>query len=210
MKTPTVNCHDFYITALEEVSIAEDRSQHLHTIALAIVDEIKLHKKVALNFICTHNSRRSQLAQVWSYYLASYYSLPIVSYSGGTEVTAFHRNTLQTLRDAGFDFKLKNFSHLNPLYDIRFSSNVKPLVGFSKLYDDPMHTLPFMAITTCTSADENCPFIPNAIARFHLPFIDPKHSDGTDHQEATYNKTNAIIAAEIGYLFKRVKKALED
>ena len=41
--------------------------------------------KVNLVFICTHNSRRSQLAQVWSYVASKYYKLDnIMTFSGGT------------------------------------------------------------------------------------------------------------------------------
>jgi len=63
-------------------------------------------------------------------------------------------------------------------------------------------------ITTCDSADENCPFIPEAIHRFHLPYTDPKHSDNTPNQSETYLKTNKEIAAQIYFLFKEIKAAL--
>ena len=64
---------------------------------------------VNINFICTHNSRRSQLGQVWSFFAANYFNLPINAFSGGTEVTAFHRNTVKTLTDVGFKFDVESF-----------------------------------------------------------------------------------------------------
>jgi arsenate reductase len=63
-----------------------------------------------------------------------------------------------------------------------------------------------MAITTCNNADINCPFIPTASHRFHLPFVDPKHSDGSDTQEETYLQTSQQIAGEIYFIFSEVKK----
>ena len=65
-----------------------------------------------------------------------------------------------------------------------------------------------MVLTTCNNADKNCPFIPEAIHRFHLPYVDPKHSDKTSIQDETYLKTSAVIAAQIYYLFKEIKRLL--
>ena len=125
-----------------------------------------------------------------------------------TEVTAFHRNTLQTLQKTGFNFKLKDFSHQNPIYEITAEGSRKSILGFSKLFDDELNLTPFIAITTCNNADENCPFIPTASNRFHLPFVDPKVSDDTEDQEKTYLKTNAIIASELYAVFKEVARLI--
>ena len=159
-----------------------------------------------LNFICTHNSRRSQLAQVWGFFAAEYFNLNIYSYSGGTEVTAFFLNTVKTLQKVGFTFNLQNFSHQNPKYVITFEGSSKSILGFSKRFDHQENKNPFIAITTCNNADTNCPLIPEAILRFHLPFVDPKSSDGLDNQDETYLKINQQIAAEIYYIFSEIKK----
>jgi arsenate reductase len=74
------------------------------------------------------------------------------------------------------------------------------------LYSNPINVEPFIAVTTCNNADKNCPFIPTASHRFHLPFVDPKHSDGTDEQEETYLQTNKQIAGEVYFIFSEVKK----
>ena len=158
-----------------------------------------------INFICTHNSRRSQLGQVWSFFAANYFKLNINALSGGTEVTAFHGNTVKTLTEVGFKFDIKEFSHTNPTYRISFDENKSSLLGFSKIYDDDENKTPYIVLTTCNNADENCPFIPEASARFHLPYTDPKHSDDSIEQEATYLQTSKIIAAEIYFLFNEIK-----
>ena len=158
-----------------------------------------------LNFICTHNSRRSQFGQVWAFFAAEYFKLNIHAFSGGTEVTAFFKNTVQTLESEGFHFKLVDFSHQNPKYSISFEGTDKTILGFSKLFDDAQNLNPFIAITTCNRADENCPFIPSATHRFHLPFVDPKFSDETEAAHKTYEKTSQQIAGELFYIFTKVR-----
>lgn len=206
IKTQTISTENFFENAVKKVILSEDRKKLLLRIAESIAKEYSVNEIVNLNFICTHNSRRSQLGQAWGFYAAHYFNLNIKSYSGGTEVTAFYRNTVKTLQKVGFTFQLEDFSHQNPKYQISFSGTKKSILGFSKLYNDPENGEPFMAITTCDSADKNCPFIPTASHRFHLPFIDPKHSDGTPNQEDVYLQTNRQIAAEIYAIFSQVKK----
>lgn len=194
----------FFEEAIKEVKITKKRVILLKSIAKKI-NEIS-DKSIYLNFICTHNSRRSQLSQIWAYFAANYFNLPqIQSYSGGTAITVFFRNTVKTLQSVGFTFNISEFNHQNPKYEICFDKKVKPLLGFSKLYDDVINSEPYIAITTCNDADENCPFIPNALLRFHLPFNDPKEYDNTKFAQEAYLKANRQIAAEIFILFKEIK-----
>ena len=206
LNTSAVSLENFFESAYKKTNLTEERKNVLSKIATAITQEYDSHKIVNLNFICTHNSRRSQLGQVWSFFAANYFNLNINAFSGGTEVTAFYRNTVKTLQKVGFEFKLTNFSHQNPIYQISFKSAKNTILGFSKLYSDPINIEPFMAITTCNNADINCPFIPTASHRFHLPFVDPKHSDGTSSQEETYLQTSRQIAGEVYFIFSEVKK----
>lgn len=198
---------DFFETSQQNIVIDDTRKDLLVKIANKITANYN-NGIVNINFICTHNSRRSQLGQVWSFFAADYFNLPINAFSGGTEVTAFHRNTVKTLTEVGFKFEVVEFSHTNPTYKIFFSDDKPPLIGFSKLYDHPENKTPYFVLTTCNNADENCPFIPEAIERFHVPYIDPKHSDDTDSQDETYLKTSEIIAAQMYYLFNKVKTLL--
>lgn len=204
--TIVTSTENFFKTALKKVKLEDDRKELLLKIADKIADELEISGLVNLNFICTHNSRRSQLAQTWGFFAASFFNLHIKSYSGGTEVTAFYRNTVKTLQKVGFSFQLKDFSHQNPKYVISFDGSKKSITGFSKRYDHPENKQPFFAITTCNSADAKCPFIPEALQRFHLPFVDPKFSDGTEAADAEYLKTNIQIAAEMYFIFSEVKK----
>jgi arsenate reductase len=206
LSTSTISVENFFANAYKKATISDERKTLLLKISDAVSKEYTLNKEVNLNFICTHNSRRSQLGQVWSFYAAHYFKLNINAFSGGTEVTAFYRNTVKTLQKVGFEFQLTDFSHQNPTYQISFKGTKKAVLGFSKFYSNPINKEPFMAITTCNNADVNCPFIPTASHRFHLPFVDPKHADGSDIQEETYLETSQQIAAEVYLIFSEVKK----
>lgn len=205
INTSNNSTENFFKNASKQVKISEDREKLLLTIAKEITAVLKKNKVVNLNFICTHNSRRSQLGQVWSFFAAHYFQLNINAFSGGTEVTAFFRNTVKTLQNVGFDFSVVDFSHQNPTYKISFKNSEKSILGFSKRFDYEINPEPFIAITTCNNADKNCPFIPTASHRFHLPFVDPKVSDNTDLQDETYLNTSKQIAAEIYFIFYNVK-----
>lgn len=208
IKTQPISTRDFFETAQKNITLSENRKNLLNRIAETIAKEYSINEIVHLNFICTHNSRRSQLGQVWAFYAAQYFNLNIHAFSGGTEVTAFFRNTVKTLQKAGFTFQLEDFSHQNPKYRIYFPGAKESIIGFSKLYDDKVNIEPYMVLTTCDSADKNCPFIPSATYRFHLPFVDPKHSDDSENYEEVYLQTNRQIAAEIYFIFSKVKKYL--
>lgn len=207
LKTNPKKLKDFFETSQQNIVIDANRKKLLLKIANKIAANYN-NDNVNINFICTHNSRRSQLGQVWSFYAADYFNLPVTAFSGGTEVTAFHRNTVKTLTEVGFKFDVDEFSHTNPIYRISFCNDKPSLVGFSKLYDNATNKTPYFVLTTCNSADENCPFIPEAIDRFHVPYVDPKHSDDTASQDETYLKTSEIIAAQMYFLFNEIKKLL--
>ncbi|WOC39919.1 hypothetical protein [Polaribacter sp. HL-MS24] len=208
LKTSTTSLQNFFENSYATLSISKERSELLNNIANTLAAIYQKEGTVNLNFICTHNSRRSQFGQVWSYYAAAYFELNINAFSGGTEVTAFFKNTVNTLQSEGFEFELLNFSHENPKYSISFKDAKKSILGFSKLFDDPENLHPFIAVTTCNNADENCPFIPTASHRFHLPFVDPKFSDDSQDQDAIYEKTSQQIAGEVYYIFTKMKSKL--
>lgn len=205
----TTKIQKFFENSYSKGKISEERKTLLITIAEK-THNVLMHtnSSIHLNFICTHNARRSQLAQIWSYYAALYFELQHVkTYSGGTSITSFHRNTIKSLQKSGFHFNIATFNHQNPKYLINFDENTEPpLLVYSKLYDDAHNSEPCIAITTCCNAEEICPFIPNAIWRFHLPFSDPKKFDGTKKEEKAYLNTNQQIATEIFFLFNELKK----
>lgn len=208
LKTSTVSIENFFENAFKKANIADDRKKNISTIAKAISIEISTNKVVNLNFICTHNARRSQFVQVWSFFAANYFNLNIHAFSGGTEVTTVYRSTIKTLQKIGFEFQINDFSHQNPKYQITFKGARNTLLGFSKLYSNPINTIPFMAITTCNNADKNCPFIPTASHRFYLPFEDTEYAKEAENKEEVNLEINKKIASEIYFLFSEIKKLL--
>lgn len=209
IKTEAIKTKVFFENSYSNHTISEDRKELLSKISNKIVETSQSDNTVSLNFICTHNSRRSQLGQVWSFFAANYFELPIHALSGGTEVTAFYRSTVKTLKDVGFSFHVEEFSHSNPVYQISFEGTTDHVLGFSKTYDHQINKGPYIAITTCDSADENCPFIAEAIHRFHLPYKDPKYADNTPEQDQAYLETSKVVAAEMFYIFSKVKETLQ-
>jgi arsenate reductase len=161
---------------------------------------------IHLNFICTHNSRRSHIAQIWAQLAAYFYGVnDVTCFSGGTEATAFNRRAVQAMETAGFKITI-NQDGANPVYDVRYASNAPTLTVFSKKYDDEFNPKKdFAAIMTCSHADENCPLVLGAVKRITLTYNDPKDFDGTPLESAKYSERVHEIGKEILYALSRVK-----
>lgn len=161
-------------------------------------------ESLQLNFICTHNSRRSQFAQVWAQIAANHYGVSLQSYSGGVEITACNPRTVAALERAGIGLS-KESESANPHYRFSEPEGMTALILFSKLYDDPINPKEgFAAVMTCSHADENCPFIPGTEARIALNYEDPKAFDDTIHEERAYDERCRQIATEMMFVFKAV------
>lgn len=198
-----------YMDALSEdmASIPKKRKDLLSAIGNSISRTIKNEGVAKLNFICTHNSRRSHLAQIWCATWAESYGLSslLSTYSGGTEATAFHPNAVSALKRCGFLIDAEG--EVNPNYLVYSNESSKPIRCFSKTYDDPFNpSTGFIAIMTCSDADENCPIVHGATERFALTYEDPKVSDRRIDQNATYDLRCRQIASEIGRLFKEIER----
>ncbi|WP_374464710.1 low molecular weight phosphatase family protein [Chryseobacterium sp.] len=184
-----------------------DRKDVLEPLISFIQQKVDDRKEVNLNFICTHNSRRSHLAQIWAQTAASFFAIPEVHcYSGGTETTALFPKIAATLTDQGFTvFSVSDTT--NPVYAVKYDDNSLPIIGFSKKYDSLFNPVSgFAAIMTCSQADGECPFIPGAEKRIPITFEDPKISDNTPDQTAVYAERSLQIAEEIFYVFSKIKK----
>ena len=183
--------------------IPEERKQVLQELVNYIQEKVNNRKEVHLNFICTHNSRRSQFAQIWAQTAASYFGIHAQCYSGGVEVTEFNPRAVASIERSGFRVVAKGGS--NPVYSIYYAQNGQPITAFSKLYDDPANpTSNFAAVMTCSHADENCPFIPGTEKRIALLYDDPKEFDGTPQEAAKYDERSMQIAAELFYVFEQI------
>ncbi|MFD1094953.1 protein-tyrosine-phosphatase [Salegentibacter chungangensis] len=195
------------IFTLNTGNLSEERKKLLQQLIDYVLEQLNNNRQVRLNFICTHNSRRSQFAQAWAKALAAYFGIEIGAFSGGVEVTAFNPNAVEALKDSGF-LILKQGKE-NPVYELKFSEELPPLKMFSKEFDDPANPdKGFAAVMTCSDADENCPLVPGAEKRIPLLYKDPKAFDGTARQQEKYKERSVQIAAEMKYVFEKVQQQL--
>jgi arsenate reductase len=201
----------FYPTLAETIAnlpfaaISTERLQLLDDMAAYLRVKVAQGKEIRLNFICTHNSRRSQFSQVWAQTAAAYFGIDAACYSGGVEVTAFNERAVAALKRDGF--KVVQKGEENPVYFLFPGEDAEPIITFSKVYDDSLNAnKEFAAVMTCDHADENCPFIPGAEKRFPLRFEDPKAFDDSPLEEKMYSERSHQIAAELFYLFEKVGK----
>lgn len=181
--------------------ISKERKSVLKRMVTAIDSEIEKRGKAKLIYICTHNSRRSHFGQIWASTAAEFYgmSTKIEAFSGGTELTALHPNLITALKTLCFQIN-SDSGEINPKYKVKFGEE-KSTTCFSKVYDDPENPgKDFLAIMTCSHADENCPFIPGASARFSTPYEDPKLFDNTKLQDEKYLERALEIGREICYM----------
>lgn len=193
------------IKELNSLSISDDRKALLQPLIDVIQSKVSNRQDIRINFICTHNSRRSHLSQVWAQTMAYYFHIRhVYCYSAGTEATALFPKVAETLQNSGFQIKTISKND-NPVYSIKFSDNEHPVIGFSKRLDDDFNPkTEFIAIMTCDSATEVCPIVAGAEQRLVITFEDPKVFDNTPIQAEKYKERSLQIATEMFYVFSQI------
>ncbi|GGK54407.1 MULTISPECIES: protein-tyrosine-phosphatase [Flavobacteriaceae] len=193
--------------ALKDSPISEERKADLQPFVDYIQSKVSKGKNVNLNFICTHNSRRSHLSQVWAQAAAYYCNIKnVYCYSGGTEATAMFPMAVKALSVVGFQI-MKISETENPVYSIKYAENEHPIIGFSKTYDSEFNPQgEFAALMTCSHADENCPVILGCESRIPVRYEDPKAFDNTPQQAEKYIERSNQIASEMLFVFSQIKK----
>lgn len=189
----------------DTASIPEERKQELQNIASYVRSKLDSGTNAELVFICTHNSRRSHMSQIWAQAAAVYFNLQgVKAYSGGTEATAFNPRAVKALVNAGFIIK-KEDENNNPVYKVQTKDYMVIAKAFSKKFSDKTNPQKdFAAIMTCSQADESCPIVPGADARISIPYEDPKKFDDTDQETKMYDERCRQIATEMLYAFSKV------
>jgi arsenate reductase len=185
-------------------TISDERKELLDKLVLYLQNKHNRKEETQLIYICTHNSRRSHFGQVWAHVAAEYFSFHrIKTFSGGTEATRVHANTIGALQRVGFEVNLSGHPE-NPNVELQFGGYA-PLLCFSKSYDHAANPKKdFAAIMTCSEAEENCPYIPGAEFRLGTTYADPKAFDGTPEQEKAYEERCLQIATECFYVFSKL------
>jgi arsenate reductase len=184
--------------------VPEERKRILEEVAESISAKRRSGETAELTFICTHNSRRSQMGQLWAAAAAAHFGIDgIHTYSGGTEATVFNPRAVTAMEKAGFTIEKPGGE--NPRYLVSFDERGPAMECFSKTYDDPVNPNEgFVAIMTCADADEACPVVSGAALRAPIRYDDPKVADGTPQEAAVYEERCLQIATEMLYLFSRV------
>ncbi len=194
-----------FITSLDINTIPKERKPLLQEYIDFINKKIKEDKPILVNAICTHNSRRSHLTQIWSQVMANEFGINnVYAFSGGTEATAMFPMVPKVLEKTGFNIT-KLSEEGNPVYSVKFADNSHPVVCFSKTYDNTFNPKSdFVALMTCSDADEKCPIVYGSEKRIRLTYDDPKAFDNTPQQEEKYMERSKQIATEMKYVFSNL------
>jgi arsenate reductase len=187
-------------------SISAERKVVLDEIAATAATRLADGLDANLTFICTHNSRRSHMSQIWAQTAARYYGLDGVhTYSGGTEATACNCRTITAMRRAGFAIEDATTGD-NPVYVVHYAEDRPPIRAYSKLYNaDGNPKDGFIALMTCSVADQSCPVVKGAVARYAIHYVDPRLCDDTPTETAAYNDRCREIAREMFYIMSQVR-----
>lgn len=193
------------IQSIAKISVSEERKAVLKPLADYIQNKVDSNQEIRLNFICTHNSRRSHLSQIWAQTMAFHFNIKnVFCYSGGTEATAMFPKVAETLTNQGFEIQ-KLSQEQNPVYAVKFDDNEHPIICFSKTYFDEFNPKTnFSAIMNCNNADEGCPMVFGADSRFPIKYDDPKAFDGTELMNEKYAERSLQIASEMYYVFSQI------
>jgi arsenate reductase len=187
-------------------AIPDERKAVLGEIAATIAGRLGSGADANVTFICTHNSRRSHMSQIWAQTAARYYGLDRVhAYSGGTQKTACNHRTVTAMRRAGFVIEDATTGD-NPVYLVRYADDRPTIGAYSKLYnanENPREG--FIALMTCSSADRTCPVVQGAVARYAIHYADPKDCDDTPTEATAYNERCREIAREMFYIMSIVR-----
>ena len=199
-----------FIEDLDIREVPEDRKEALLTFRDYMMAMLQKEGEVNLNFICTHNSRRSHLAQVWAQCAAYYFGFgrTIRCYSGGTEATAMYLSVAGVLSESGFHIDRLSEGE-NPVYSIKYGMNQPAVIGFSKEFHHPFNPADgFVAIMTCDQASEACPAVMGAAARVSVTYEDPKVFDQTPEKLEKYQERSKQIATEMFWVFRELKNTV--
>lgn len=199
-----------YLAAREAESarIPAARRRALEELAAAMAESLRRSGRAELVFVCTHNSRRSQFAQVWAMVAAWRHGLrSVLAASGGTEITACEPRAVAALERAGL-VVTRHGAPPNPVHAIAVPGSAAGTQCWSKRFDDPQNpSQAFLAVMVCSAADAACPTVRGAGRRLTLPYEDPKAADGTPGETAAYDRCCAEIARELLYAFRCAARA---
>ena len=192
----------------ESELIPPKRKEQLLSLRNYISQKIAADEIPQLVVICTHNSRRSHIGQIWLAVAADYFQVSsIQTFSGGTEATAFNIRAVKAFKRAGFEVETNTPQASNPIYQVTWKEEMNPYAAFSKRYENVANPKEkFAAIMVCTSADKGCPIVQGTDFRLSLPYDDPKAFDATPQEEEKYDERVRQTGREIIFTQAQIEK----
>jgi arsenate reductase (thioredoxin) len=187
-------------------TIPSDRKADLTKVADYVRERLSREEPAKITFICTHNSRRSHLSQIWAQVAADYYGLRgVETYSGGTEATAFNPRAVAAMQRCGLKIVADAPAATNPRYSVYTSDSSVPQICYSKLYDAPPNpSKNYCAVMTCSQADDACPLVMGCDLRMPIRYDDPKVADDTEFEAKQYDERSLQICTEMLYMLSLV------
>lgn len=168
----------------------KNKKNHLDDIVFKIQNSLSITNNII--FLCTHNSRRSQLCQVWGSILSKIYKIDLKFNSAGTEKTAVHKNIFYCLSNVGIEIKDNKIFY----GDLSLSLHSKVL--------EEIQSDKFISIMTCSDAEKSCPLDSRSIRNINLIYQDPKIFDDTEKEREEYSDISKLIAEELNYIIKNL------
>lgn len=186
--------------------IPDERKKVLSQITAYVNENLNSDIPIQFTFICTHNSRRSHISQIWAQVAAAFYGIGNVqTYSGGTEATAFNQRAVAALERTGLIIDQTTLAN-NPIYHVKYDDKAFSVTAFSKVYNQaPNPTENYCAVMTCSHADDACPIVTGAACRIPILYEDPKVADNTPQETLKYTERCHQICREMLYAFSLVK-----
>lgn len=190
----------------ESEAIPGDRKTELSKVANYVRERLLKSETAKITFICTHNSRRSILSQIWAKVAAEYFGLNgVETFSGGTEATAFNPRAVAAMERCGLKIVADDSAATNPRYSVYTSDSATPQICFSKAYaDSPNPSTGYCAVMTCSQADDACPLVMGCDLRVPILYEDPKVADNKEFEAQRYDERSAQICTEMLYMMSIV------
>jgi len=199
-----------YCRNLELLSggIKKERKTKLAVLAAQIKQLKRELSPVEIMVVCTHNSRRSHMGELWLRVGIDYYGLSNLRiHSAGTERSAINIRTIRSFQAIGLLVEKSMNKEENPNYKINWRTDEKSYTGYSKeIGSEELPTNGIVSILVCEDAAENCPFIVGSKLRINLPYEDPKRYDDTLEERTKYLERNLEIGSEMFYLLSELER----
>ena len=179
-----------FLSKINSYKPDKNKKNQLDEIVIKIQKSLPITNNIV--FLCTHNSRRSQLCQVWGSVLSKIYNIDLKFNSAGTEKTEVYKTVFYCFSNVGIEIKDNKIFY----GDLSLSLHSKVL--------EEIQSDKFISIMTCSDAEKSCPSDSRSIRNISMIYQDPKVFDYTEKEKNEYLKSSKLIAEELNYVLKKL------